>query len=81
MKVRRCVFAHRNVKSYFGDRTEESVLVIQNLQSEDLNREFNCSVRNQRGFDTCRAELQEEGEETQERTARKSTQPLPVTLT
>lgn len=54
------------MKSYFLDRTEESVLVIKDFQSEDLNREFNCSVRNPRGFDTWRAELQEEGEECQE---------------
>lgn len=58
--------AHRQVKSYFLDRTEESVLVIKDFRSEDLNREFNCSVRNLRGFDTRRAELQEEGEERQE---------------
>lgn len=42
------------------------MLVIKDFQSEDLNREFNCSVRNPRGFDTWRAELQEEGEECQE---------------
>lgn len=45
------------------DRTEESVLVIQDFQSEDLKREYNCSVRNDRGFDTRRAQLVEEGEE------------------
>lgn len=63
---RQCVLAHRQVRYEFGNRIEESVLVIKDFQSEDLNREFNCSVRNERGFDTCRAELQEEGEECQE---------------
>lgn len=41
----------------------ESTLVIQNFQSEDLRREYNCSVRNERGFETRRAQLEEEGEE------------------
>ncbi|KAK5928812.1 hypothetical protein CgunFtcFv8_010102 [Champsocephalus gunnari] len=41
-----------------GDRTEESVLLIQDFSSEDLNREFNCSVRNEAGFQTRRAALQ-----------------------
>uniref|UniRef100_A0A3B4TT94 Interleukin 1 receptor accessory protein n=2 Tax=Seriola dumerili TaxID=41447 RepID=A0A3B4TT94_SERDU len=45
---------------YYGDRTEESVLVIKDFQSEDLNREYNCSVRNDRGFETRRAQLEEE---------------------
>uniref|UniRef100_A0A3Q3GWP6 Interleukin-1 receptor accessory protein-like n=1 Tax=Labrus bergylta TaxID=56723 RepID=A0A3Q3GWP6_9LABR len=44
----------------YGDRTEESVLVIKDFQSEDLNREFNCSVRNEKGFKTRRAQLEEE---------------------
>lgn len=48
----------------YGDRTMESELLIQNFQSEDLSREFNCSVRNERGFDTRRAQLVEEGEAT-----------------
>uniref|UniRef100_A0A3Q0QQL1 Interleukin 1 receptor accessory protein n=1 Tax=Amphilophus citrinellus TaxID=61819 RepID=A0A3Q0QQL1_AMPCI len=42
------------------DWTLESVLVIQNFQSKDLKREFNCSVRNEKGFDTRRAQLEEE---------------------
>ncbi|KAI9532885.1 hypothetical protein NQZ68_028584 [Dissostichus eleginoides] len=41
-----------------GDRTEESVLLIQDFSSEDLNREFNCSVKNEAGFQTRRAALQ-----------------------
>lgn len=51
----------RNLKNVYGDRTEESVLVIQDFQTEDLQREFNCSVKNLRGMDTRRAELQQEG--------------------
>lgn len=35
--------------------------MIQDFSSEDLQREFNCSVRNLRGVDTRRAELQLEG--------------------
>ncbi|XP_034061730.1 interleukin-1 receptor accessory protein [Gymnodraco acuticeps] len=41
-----------------GDRTEESVLLIQDFSSEDLNREFNCSVKNEEGVQTRRAALQ-----------------------
>uniref|UniRef100_A0A8C2WZM1 Interleukin 1 receptor accessory protein n=1 Tax=Cyclopterus lumpus TaxID=8103 RepID=A0A8C2WZM1_CYCLU len=44
-----------------GDRWEDSVLLIQDFQSEDLNREYNCSVRNDQGFETRRAQLKEEG--------------------
>ncbi|XP_078140287.1 LOW QUALITY PROTEIN: interleukin-1 receptor accessory protein [Centroberyx gerrardi] len=51
---------NRQVKYDYGDRTVESVLLIQNLQAKDLNREYNCSVRNQRGFDTHRAHLEQE---------------------
>lgn len=43
-----------------GDRTMENVLQIQHFSSRDLDREFNCSVRNQRGFESRRAHLQEE---------------------
>lgn len=50
------------MKYDYGDRTEESELVIKDFQSEDLKREFNCSVKNERGFATRRAQLQEEGE-------------------
>lgn len=45
----------------FGDRTMENVLLIQQFSSRDLDREFNCSVKNQRGFESRRAQLQEEG--------------------
>ncbi len=53
----------RQVEYDYGDRTVESKLVIQDFQSDDLHREFNCSVKNERGFDTRRAQLKEEGEE------------------
>ncbi|XP_060903286.1 interleukin-1 receptor accessory protein-like [Labrus mixtus] len=51
---------NRQVDYDYGDRTEESVLVIKDFQSEDVNREFNCSVRNEKGFKTRRAQLEEE---------------------
>ncbi|KAF7658565.1 hypothetical protein LDENG_00011180 [Lucifuga dentata] len=51
---------NRMVKDDYGDRTEESVLLIKNFQAEDLNREYNCSVRNEKGFVTRRAQLEEE---------------------
>uniref|UniRef100_A0A3Q3K8Z3 Interleukin 1 receptor accessory protein n=1 Tax=Monopterus albus TaxID=43700 RepID=A0A3Q3K8Z3_MONAL len=51
---------NRQVKYEYGERTEESVLVIQDFQPEDLNRDYNCSVRNERGFETRRAQLKEE---------------------
>ncbi|XP_041663041.1 interleukin-1 receptor accessory protein-like isoform X2 [Cheilinus undulatus] len=44
----------------YGEQTEESILVIKNFQAEDLNREFNCSVKNGKGFSTRRAQLEEE---------------------
>ncbi|KAL7401287.1 hypothetical protein ABVT39_025843 [Epinephelus coioides] len=50
----------REVKYDHGDRTLESVLVIKDFQSEDLKREYNCSVRNVKGFETRRAHLEEE---------------------
>ncbi|XP_037533834.1 interleukin-1 receptor accessory protein [Nematolebias whitei] len=55
-------FSQKNslVKYDYGDVTEESVLLIRDFQSEDLNRELNCSVRNQQGFMTHRAQLEEE---------------------
>ncbi|CAB1442844.1 unnamed protein product [Pleuronectes platessa] len=45
------------VNMYNGDRTEESLLVIQDFGSEDLRRQYSCSVRNSRGAETRRAEL------------------------
>lgn len=52
---------------------EESVLVIRNFLPGDLDREFNCSVRNEKGFHTLQAKLHEEGERD-----RKSLHPLPA---
>ncbi|XP_068560667.1 interleukin-1 receptor accessory protein isoform X2 [Cebidichthys violaceus] len=51
---------NRQLRYNYGDRTEESVLLIQDFRSEDLNREYNCSVKNDRGFETRRAQLEEE---------------------
>ncbi|XP_040902433.1 interleukin-1 receptor accessory protein [Toxotes jaculatrix] len=51
---------NRQVKYDYGDRIEESVLVIKDFQSEDLNREYNCSVRNDRGSKSRRAQLEKE---------------------
>ncbi|KAF1393399.1 hypothetical protein PFLUV_G00015250 [Perca fluviatilis] len=53
---------NRQVMYDFEDRTEESVLVIKDFQPEDVYREFNCSVKNKKGFETRRAQLQEEDE-------------------
>uniref|UniRef100_A0A8C6NHH2 Interleukin 1 receptor accessory protein n=1 Tax=Nothobranchius furzeri TaxID=105023 RepID=A0A8C6NHH2_NOTFU len=55
-------FSQKNsvVNNDYGDRTEESVLLIQDFQAEDLNRELNCSVRNSLGFMTRRAQLEKE---------------------
>ncbi|XP_063350321.1 interleukin-1 receptor accessory protein isoform X2 [Pelmatolapia mariae] len=51
---------NRVVRDHFRDLTIESILVIQDFQSKDLKREFYCSVKNERGFDTRRAQLEEE---------------------
>lgn len=51
----------RRERYVHGDRWEDSVLRIHDFQSEDLNREYNCSVRNGRGFETRRARLEQEG--------------------
>ncbi|XP_061576060.1 interleukin-1 receptor accessory protein isoform X2 [Cololabis saira] len=51
----------RTVVSYdYGDVERESVLLIRDVQPEDLRREINCSVRNGRGFQSRRLQLQEE---------------------
>ncbi|KAM6946351.1 interleukin-1 receptor accessory protein [Aplochiton taeniatus] len=50
----------RVLKVEYEDRTEESVLHIKDFRSEDLLNEYNCSVRNNKGFDTRRAHLEEE---------------------
>ncbi|XP_061828258.1 interleukin-1 receptor accessory protein [Nerophis lumbriciformis] len=51
---------NKHVSYDYGDRIEESVLLIQDFRSEDLAKTFNCSVKNERGFHTRRAHLQEE---------------------
>ncbi|XP_019722759.1 interleukin-1 receptor accessory protein [Hippocampus comes] len=48
------------VSTKHGDRIEESVLLIRDFGSEDLGKTYNCSVKNRRGFQTRRAQLQEE---------------------
>ncbi|CAN9510860.1 unnamed protein product [Ophioblennius macclurei] len=52
---------NRQVRFDYGDREVENVLQIQDFSATDLDREFNCSVRNQKGNETRRAVLQEEG--------------------
>uniref|UniRef100_A0AAZ1Y367 Interleukin 1 receptor accessory protein n=1 Tax=Oreochromis aureus TaxID=47969 RepID=A0AAZ1Y367_OREAU len=54
-QINRCEHSH-----HFRDLTIESILVIQDFQSQDMKREFYCSVKNERGFDTRRAQLEEE---------------------
>nr|UWL58943.1 interleukin-1 receptor accessory protein [Channa argus] len=51
---------NRMVSYDYGDRTEESELVIQDFRYEDLKKEYSCSVKNERGFETRRAQLEEE---------------------
>uniref|UniRef100_A0A668AJX2 Interleukin 1 receptor accessory protein n=1 Tax=Myripristis murdjan TaxID=586833 RepID=A0A668AJX2_9TELE len=51
---------NRDVHNDHEDRTLESILLIQDFQPEDLKREYNCSVKNELGFDTRRAQLKEE---------------------
>ena len=46
----------------YGDQTVVRELLLTELQREDLMTEFNCSVKNNKGFSTKRAQLQEEGE-------------------
>ncbi|XP_034024886.1 interleukin-1 receptor accessory protein-like [Thalassophryne amazonica] len=50
----------RQLKNDYGDQTMESELVIHSFQAADLKREYNCSVKNQEGSDTRRAQLEEE---------------------
>ncbi|CAL8374640.1 interleukin-1 receptor accessory protein [Gadus morhua] len=44
----------------YGDQTVVRELLLTELQREDLMTEFNCSVKNNKGFSTKRAQLQEE---------------------
>ncbi|KAM9853385.1 interleukin-1 receptor accessory protein-like isoform 1-T2 [Aulostomus maculatus] len=50
----------RQVRYDYGNRIEESTLLIQNFQSKDVKRKYYCSVRNQRGVETRRVQLEEE---------------------
>uniref|UniRef100_A0A8C1PD08 Uncharacterized protein n=1 Tax=Cyprinus carpio TaxID=7962 RepID=A0A8C1PD08_CYPCA len=43
-----------------GDEWKERVLNVMDFSAEDLQREFNCSARNSRGFNTSRAVLKAE---------------------
>lgn len=44
----------------YGDEIKERVLYVMDFSSDDLQREFNCSARNSRGFNTSRAVLRTE---------------------
>ncbi|KAM9811283.1 interleukin-1 receptor accessory protein isoform 1-T1 [Syngnathus typhle] len=57
---RRFSASNRRLRSRYGDRTEESVLLIRNFGSQDLGKTYNCSVKNREGFQTRRAQLEEE---------------------
>ncbi|CAK6984397.1 interleukin-1 receptor accessory protein, partial [Scomber scombrus] len=48
------------VTDYYGDRTEDEILLIKDFQSEDLKKKYNCSVKNAVGFETLEVQLQEE---------------------
>ncbi|KAM6933368.1 interleukin-1 receptor accessory protein [Xenentodon cancila] len=56
----RFIQKNSNISDSFGDKIVQSVLVIKDFHSEDLKREFNCSVRNPRGFESRRLQLKEE---------------------
>uniref|UniRef100_A0A9J7X3D3 Interleukin-1 receptor accessory protein n=1 Tax=Cyprinus carpio carpio TaxID=630221 RepID=A0A9J7X3D3_CYPCA len=44
----------------YGDEIKERILYVMDFSSDDLQREFNCSARNSRGFNTSRAVLRTE---------------------
>nr|XP_055053496.1 interleukin-1 receptor accessory protein isoform X1 [Misgurnus anguillicaudatus] len=46
------------VSEYHGDETRERLLYVSDFSSDDLQKEFNCSARNSRGFNTSRAHLE-----------------------
>ncbi|XP_069578748.1 interleukin-1 receptor accessory protein isoform X2 [Brachyistius frenatus] len=48
------------VNEDMGDKMVENQLLIHDFNSQDLKSEFNCSVRNNKGWDTRRAQLEEE---------------------
>ncbi|XP_051965870.1 LOW QUALITY PROTEIN: interleukin-1 receptor accessory protein-like [Xyrauchen texanus] len=45
---------------HHGDQTKQRFLYVMDLSADDLHREFNCSARNSRGFNTSRAVLKPE---------------------
>ncbi|XP_030632528.1 interleukin-1 receptor accessory protein [Chanos chanos] len=50
----------RELLNSYGNREMECELKVADFSSGDLSREFNCSVRNSRGFDSRRANLKKE---------------------
>ncbi|XP_043115360.1 interleukin-1 receptor accessory protein isoform X2 [Puntigrus tetrazona] len=50
----------RLVSYDYGDELRERILNVTDFSADDLQREFNCSARNSRGFNTSRAVLKAE---------------------
>ncbi|XP_051522214.1 interleukin-1 receptor accessory protein-like [Myxocyprinus asiaticus] len=48
------------VSGYYGDQIKERFLYVMDFSADDLQREFQCSARNSRGFNTSRAVLKAE---------------------
>uniref|UniRef100_A0A671NIA2 Interleukin 1 receptor accessory protein n=1 Tax=Sinocyclocheilus anshuiensis TaxID=1608454 RepID=A0A671NIA2_9TELE len=48
------------VSNDYGDKRKERVLYVRDFSADDLQREFTCSARNSRGFNTSRAILKTE---------------------
>ncbi|XP_058601116.1 interleukin-1 receptor accessory protein isoform X2 [Onychostoma macrolepis] len=48
------------VSNDYGDELKERVLNVMDFSTDDLQRQFNCSARNSRGFNTSRAVLKSE---------------------
>ncbi len=55
-----CVCVCRVVSNEYGNELKERVLNVMDFSADDLQREFNCSARNSRGFNTSRAVLKSE---------------------
>lgn len=51
----------RSMSESYGKQRKEIILIIKNFQAADLQRDFNCSAKNEKGLSTRRAELTEEG--------------------
>lgn len=59
---RGCVYVClRSTPDRYGEEKKEIVLVIKNFLPADLQREFNCSAKNEHGLSTRRVHLTEEG--------------------